>query len=1049
MPLIETLIGAVGPAIAKKVVKLWAGDSTAEAEAGGLAVDTLAKLIPEIRARKEAERQIEEIGERAAESLRFIFETEGKQLMVDDQEAVATLVAQTLDRSKISVELLVQKDLDPMRLAHHFITEATEQLSLFPEHRARLFSRVIEEASQSIIDIARKLPNFSERTIAELLRRDRVLIDAAQRTFESLDRIRLKAEDDQQSASARFEIEYRRAVVRNLNRVELFGVDLSRSSRSHPLSVAYVSLEVSDSTHHREDKADPAEEVEEDEEVEETAIHAVELALADTARLLIKGPAGAGKTTLMHWLAVRAASGDFEYPLQEWNATLPFVIRLRQSADPPLPGPEKFPSLVAPAIADTMEQGWVHQELNSGRAVVMVDGVDEVAEHRREEVRKWVSDLVNTFPRCRFIVTSRPHAVEEHWLAAAGFEDAHLQPMDSAGIEAFIDHWHKAVAEEAEHEEEIPALQRLAENLKTTLRSNRGVRRLATNPLLCSVICALHRDTNEQLPEDRLELYERCCSMLLERRDPESGLRITGYPRLSYRQKRSLLDDLAYWMLKNNWSEIPVTAARDRLEKRLEAFRPDERDGAPLNGQSALRFFVERSGILREPLPGRLDFAHRTFQEFMAANAVVGEGDVGVLLSNATDPQWREVVILGAALARQAERATLIRSLLMRKGDGDLMADRAPFLLLAAACLDASVDVDNDIRAEVESRLGELFPPRSLSEAMIIADAAGEMAVPFLRRTGRTNARQSAACVRGLSIIGSPDAIQAIAEYADDYGTVAKEVARAADRIDPAAFLDLIAPRIRPEGLPGDAVAFLIRKFGFENLPKLEDARELSLSGTWALKPQALERLPHLRSLNLTGPRHTHLSYLQPLSELTTLSLTDFMTPDLAPLKGLPSLKQLMFKNGEFDAAQLMDARLTVLSLSGAIIKNPEALQSLRRLERLILNSPSVDPTFLKKMNQISRLMLIDIQIADLSPLSGLHALKYLYVSGTAINDLSPLSQLLSLETLELAYGTRLPESLDLPPLPKLRKIVLFGSQASSELISKFRRTYPLARITK
>src|SRR5215470_14762588 len=101
MPLIETLVVTVGPAIAKTVLKLWAGDRKVASEGAALATDTLAKLIPEIRARNEAERQLQVIGEKAAESLMFIFETEGKPLMIEDQEAVASLVAQTLDRSKI------------------------------------------------------------------------------------------------------------------------------------------------------------------------------------------------------------------------------------------------------------------------------------------------------------------------------------------------------------------------------------------------------------------------------------------------------------------------------------------------------------------------------------------------------------------------------------------------------------------------------------------------------------------------------------------------------------------------------------------------------------------------------------------------------------------------------------------------------------------------------------------------------------------------------------------------------------------------------------
>ena len=203
MPLAETLIAVVAPAIAKTVLKLWAGDEKLASETGGAAIEALGKLIPGIRARNEANRQLAAIGEKAAASLDFIFETEGKTLLAGDQEAVAKLVAETLNRTKISVDLLVQKDLDPSQLAAHFLSEAGNQLDQLPEPRAELFRRVIEEASQSIIDIAHNLPNFSERTFAELLRRDQVLIDAAGRMLEGLERIRSQPQADQEAESAR------------------------------------------------------------------------------------------------------------------------------------------------------------------------------------------------------------------------------------------------------------------------------------------------------------------------------------------------------------------------------------------------------------------------------------------------------------------------------------------------------------------------------------------------------------------------------------------------------------------------------------------------------------------------------------------------------------------------------------------------------------------------------------------------------------------------------------------------------------------------------
>lgn len=1044
MPLFETLVSTLGPGIAKTLLKVWAGDYKIASEAGESSIEALTKLIPEIRARNEAKRQLESIGERAAESLMFTFESEGKLLKIEDQEAVAALVGRTLDGSKIDTELLVQKDLDPGRLAQHFFSEASEQVSNLPEKHAQLFTRVIQEASQSIIDIARMLPGFTERTFSELLKQNRVLVNAADQILDKLDRIRTKIDDDREIEAARFETEYRRAVARNLNKLELFGVDLSRTSRSYPLSVAYVGLEVGGRT--KEAVATIEIDTDEAEENDESGVDAVETALSESNRLVIRGPAGAGKTTLVHWIAVQAASRSFDPPLEIWNRVVPFLIRLRQFSDAGLPRPEQFPSLVAPSISDTMPPGWVHRVLQSGDAVVMVDGVDEVTEPRRAEVRSWLKDIVDTFPKCRFVVTSRPHAVEQNWLHSEGFLDADLQPMDMAGIETFIDHWHRAVREEVQREEEIASLDRLAENLKFTLRGNLAIRRLATNPLLCSVICALHRDTNEQLPEDRLDLYERCCSMLLERRDPESGLKLQGYPRLSYRQKRALLDDLAYWMVKNDWSEIPLNSAQDRLQKKIESLRSDERDGIALTGDTSLRFFLERSGILREPSKGRLDFAHRTFQEFMAANASVTEGDIGVLLSNAAKAQWREVIVLGAGLARPSERADLIKSLI-NTGDKDTTV-RPQFYLLAVACLEAAVDVDNALRGEVEQRIGGLFPPTSIYHAMQIAEAAGEMAVPYLKRKRYLNSKQSIACVRALAMIGTPEAANAIAEYAKtNWASVMREVARTSARIDSELYVTVVAPHINPRLLSGDSIGQLVAKFGVHQIPGLEHARELWLTGSSASDFRVPERFIALRRLRLAGCAFPDLAPLADLPNLTSLTLDRVERVDLSPLKALHRVSNLELSRCSVDAAQLAGVTgITMLILSGAVIRNPDALSRLPNLRFLAVYHSSVDFAFLKSMQQIMSLSLERFH-GDASVLTALNRLESLFIRGGNMGDLRWLSSLTKLNAISLSSVT-ISESAEFPKLPSLRSVRIEGTVVSPRLANEVRKNCPGALVS-
>ena len=1046
MPLLETLIATVAPSIAKTVLKIWAADGRVAVESATSTIEILAKVIPDIRARTEAERQLATIGERAAQSLQFIFDTEGRAILTDDQESLARLLAEALDHSKISADILLGKDLDPTKLAEHLVSQAESALSSLPPERIQLFRRIVQEASESIIDIAQVLPNFSERTFAELLRRDRVLMEAADRAMESLERIRAESHQDLERESAVFETEYRRAITRNLDRMDLFGVDLSRASRSHPLSVAYISLEVGRAA---QPPAQPPQRPLEEDTEEEEAVEAIESVLGSDKRILIKGVAGAGKTTLARWIAVMAASRRFEPPLQEWNDSVPFVIRLRQFSDCALPAPENFPALGAQAVADNMPRGWVHTKLKSGDAAVMVDGIDEVPASRREEVRTWLTELANAFPQARLVVTSRPHAVEKGWLEPEGFVEADLQPMDNASIETFVEHWHNAVAAEVGSEADAVALKALADKLKVTLRSNRAIRRLATNPLLCAVICALHRDTNEQLPEDRLDLYERCSLMLLDRRDPESGLSLRDYARLTYRQKRALLDDLAYWMIKNRWSEVATAGAIERFAKRLETMRIEARDGAPATAENVLRLFLERSGMIREPVPAKIDFAHRTFQEFMAASAAVEQGDFGVLLHNANDVQWREVVILAAGLARRNERADLIRSLLA-SGDAGA-AERHRLHLLAAACLDTAVDLPPQLRADVENRIEKLVPPKTVAEAAQLADAAGEIAVPFLKRGLKRfcTAREETACVRALALIGSAEAIEAIGGYAGSSSRgVLKEIVRSAERLDPRLFLELVAPHMHVQSLPGDAVSSLIRRFGFGGVLRLERAKELKLSAAMARDLSVLRSLPDLEDVHLAGTAVRDLNALARLTRVRTLVLSQTAVTDLSPLQGLASLRHLTLWNHavrNVSVAGLTGLESLQVWGSGADLQSIARLTGLQRLT-LGPGGPigdgGLDLSPLDGQSTLRFLTVWHFSVSNPLVLPRLPNLEGLYLYRPPVNSIADLRMFPNLTHLVLGY-MEIPDTTVLADVPHLRSLSFIRCGLGKDAIGELRQKRP------
>jgi predicted NACHT family NTPase len=310
------------------------------------------------------------------------------------EELVAALTA-TLNKSHLTPEILTERNLEPTALAKHLLTFQPETTRDFSEPEREFFHRAISETSRSIVDIATRLPSFNERTFAEILKRETQLITITNEILEEVRRIREQSQQENVvMAAAKFEEDYLLTVIRRLDELQLFGVDVSKASKRHKLSVAYVTLSVEQKLSQTSPALRPFDEPAEveaaDEEDEEDTriVLPVDRVLADARRLLVRGSAGSGKTTLMQWIAVNSAGRKFEQALSDWNNTIPFYIRLREFVDKPLPAPEDFPKLLASTIVAEMPPRWAHEKLRADQAIVLIDGVDELPETRRDEVRQ-------------------------------------------------------------------------------------------------------------------------------------------------------------------------------------------------------------------------------------------------------------------------------------------------------------------------------------------------------------------------------------------------------------------------------------------------------------------------------------------------------------------------------------------------------------------------------------------------------------------------------------------------------------------------------------
>ena len=828
-------------------------------------------------------------------------------------------------------------DLEPIRLAKYLIEQNPDAPKTFSQIERTLYYRVLDECCNHIVDTASNFPSFSERTLSIILQRENELLEITNRLLEETAEIKKASERWNTYANeARFETEYHRTIVRKLDTMELFGVDVvSRASRKHSLSVAYVSLSVGRQW----------------EDISERRVSlSADKAIARSRFLLIRGLAGSGKTTLLKWIAVQAASRQFKGELSEWNKLVPFFIRLRLFTNKPLPSPKEFPALIAPEITALMPEQWAFEQLISGRGIVLIDGIDEIPITQRKEVRNWITGLVDVFSLSRFIITSRPSAIDEWWLSTQQFDDAHLQPMTMEQILTFVEQWHEAVAQELQDSEEKISLKPLADGLKKILLTDESsITNLAQTPLLCAMLCALFRERHQQLPSERAELYEDCCRMLLDLRDRERGIILGEYPDMSYALKKQVMQGFSYWMLQNNWAEANTKNVDNYFETQLA------RMGSKLKvktGSDLRQYFIDRSGMLRLSSSTQITFTHRTFQEYLSAQEALDIDHIGVLIQKADDDQWREVILLAAGLANPRQGEMLIEGILNRESKilKVLSEDRRLVLrklyIIAALCANVAITIEPDLKKKVQDSLKSLLPPQNREEALQLTETA-PIITPLLRFNDKHNEKDSIVCIQMLGKIGGLEAFKTLRSYVTDRRKkIIWQLLKMWSSFDEVKYVKYIlepiniAKQKHLQVSSGLHLAKISNYFHLANLRSLnvvncDSDMELKLiCSNLELRSLGINRCRNLSTLyplfNLTHLRSLYLANPDLSMDLNTLDLLDNLNrlilhgwadhTDLSPLENLPQLEHLELRDsGTRNLIYALEkmTKLKTLTLSG------------------------------------------------------------------------------------------------------------------------------------
>ncbi|WP_399087476.1 NACHT domain-containing protein [Streptomyces sp. BBFR2] len=843
----------------------------------------------------------------AAELVRRAVDAAGpgeRPVPADEETAVADALAASLGA-------LGDLDMDDVQAVQLGATVLAARLTAAAPHATRGLSRDAEELHRTllttsclhIVHFFTQRSTFVARTLVQQSRGLDTLI-ARVDTF-------LARHPSAHAADAAFERDYLRYIARKHSRLTIYGIDLAHSPDRWPLDAAYLSLRAAPRHH-----TGPSGLTDPDGLGTEPApppLEPADRALAHLDRVLLRGVAGSGKSTLVQWLAVGCTREPAATPLPHLYGRIPFVLPLRtlHRADT-LPTPDHF--LAAVGCPLTGPQGWAERVLTTGRGLLLIDGLDEIPEADRERTRRWLRDLLDAFPDNLWMVTARPSAVREDWLAAEHFTEQTLAPMGRDEVAAFIARWHTAARPDAPDPDLLDSYET---SLLTAVRTKQDLARLATNPLMCGLLCALHRDRRGYLPTGRKELYDAALTMLLARRDRERDMRGPDGIELSDAPQIQLLQRLAYWLIRNGRTELDRPHAERLIAQALPSVPAAAAQG---DAPRIFRHLLLRSGLLREPTPGSVDFIHRTFQDYLGAKAAIEEGDLGLLVRHAADSQWEDVIRMAVAHARPRERAELLTEMVAH---GDEIEDRTVRLrvhLLALACLEHATELAPAVREAVEERAGVILPPRHFEESKLLADV-GPLVLELLPgpEDGLSD-EEATETVHTAGRIGTAGALEFLKRFREHPAPAVRlQLARSWSSFDTDRYAEEIIRHLAPEVLhKANSTAEL------QILKALGGRTRMWVNGPFpdAELVDALD-VEHLEALSLMdNPVLDDLSFLRRAQHLTSLTLSNCpKITDLAPLAGIRTLRALYLHGTDTD-------------------RSPDGLVTLRHLESLNVGVP-------------------------------------------------------------------------------------------------------------
>lgn len=357
--------------------------------------------------------------------------------------------------------------------------------------------------------------------------------------------------------------------------------------------------------------------------------------------LFILGKPGAGKTTFLKYMALKAAEQLIDkvpifVSLKQWSDSgvdlMPFIL-------------ERFDICDFPAA-----ESFIRELLKSGDAILLFDGLDEVNQEggQRDKQTRAINDFVEKYDRTQCLITCRVAASDYSFRP---FTYVELADFTTKQIKTFVDNWFRNQEGEKDEETRDRFLSEFAKE------DNKGLRDLARTPLLLTLLCLSFNETLT-FPQRRVEIYQEALDALLKKWDSSRRIkRDEIYRKLSLGHKENMLARIAAETFEKDEYFMPQGDLERLIVDYVKNVPPHDTNEIA-DGEPILKAMEAQHGIFVERAHKVYSFSHLTFQEYFTAKYIAANSTKRSLTNlvkfHCADARWREVFLLTTSLLPSA-----------------------------------------------------------------------------------------------------------------------------------------------------------------------------------------------------------------------------------------------------------------------------------------------------------------------------------------------------------------------------------------------------------